>query len=412
MPYNPPEPRWDIVEEHLDEAEFLWGMWEHGLVSQKYTLDSVAHGPEQRLFANLDGLVANGPAVAPRLLVPALAGGPPHRVSAAAAALLASPEPAGLAAVLDAWTLQPAQRPSLTRALACAERPDLLPLLRAQLEDPDQLAGAAEVLILRGEPLGAALKLLLASDDPLDRARAVRAIPDEPDPGAHTEALIASLTALEPEVFDAAIVAGTRLGLDAAWARARERAQERPGAESLLLLALRNSPADHPLLLAALAQPRRRAAALWVLGFLGLPEGLDACMEFLDDRKVGHLAGEVFTAITGVELGTGLAAPTESRDHLEMTPEDELPRPDPMAVLHWWMQHRGQFVDGQRYLAGQPHSPGALRTALERGPNRRRPTQLLDLQIHAPRLRPRLDPHAPTRRQRAQLAVLRGLPLA
>lgn len=413
MPYPLPEPRWDIVEEHLDEAEFLWGMWEHGLRSPRYTLDTLARGPEARLLANLDALVVNGPAVAPRLLVPALVDGPPPRVSAAAAALLADPEPAGLAAVLDAWSGLPAQRPALARALACAARHDLGPLLRARLDDPALQDAAAELLIFRDEPLGPALERLLGDDDPARRALALRAIPGELEPAAHTDATLAGLDAPEPEVFDAAIATGTRLGLDAAWARARERAQERPGVDALLLLALRGAPADHPLLLAAVAQPRRRAAALWALGFLGLPEVVDTCIEFLDDPKVAGLAAEVFTAVTGVELGAaGLAQPADERERLSHTAEDELPRAEPMAVLHWWMQHRGQFRDGQRYLAGAPYSRAAVRDALERGPMRRRPVHLRDLQLHAPRLRPRLQPLAPSARQRQQLAVLRGLPLA
>jgi len=413
MRFSPPEPRWDIVEEHLDEAEFLWGMWEHSLRSSRYTLDAVARGPERRLLAHIDALLANGPEVAPRLLVPALAGGPPERVSAAAAALLASPDPAGAAAVLDAWYDAPAQRPALARALARAERPDLLPLLRAQLADPAQVLATAELLVARGEPLGPALAPLLAGEDPAARALALRALPDEPDPAAHMQALIAGLFTEQPEVLDAAITAGARLGLELAWARARDRAQERHGGASLLLLALRGAPADYPLLLTALGLPKRRAAALWALAFLGLPEVVDASLELLEDRKVGHLAGELFTIVTGVDLrDAGLAAPAEERVQKLFTAEDELPRAEPLAVLQWWLKHRGQFRDGQRYLAGAPYSREAVRAALERGPMRRRPVHLQDLQLHAAGHRPRLDPGALTRRQRAQLAVLRGLPLA
>jgi len=421
MPFRPPEPRWDIVEEHLDEAEFLWGMWEHGLGSARHTLDTLALGPERRLLAHIDGLLVNGPEVAPRLLVPALAAPAPDRVSAAAAALLADPEPAGAAAVFDAWYAWPAQRPALARALAWAERPDLLPLLRAQLADPEQWLATAELLRLRGEPLGPALAQLLASDDPAARALALRAAPDEPDPTIHIPTLISCLAepAPEPELLDAAITAGVRLGLAPAWARAQGRAQERHGGAALLLLALRGATADHAILLAAAARPKRRAAALWALGFLGLPEVVDTCIEFLDDPKVGHLAGEVFTAVTGVDLlAAGLAAPRMDRVALVYTAEDELPRADPVAVLQWWIRHRGRFRDGQRYLAGAPYSRTAVRDALERGPMRRRPVHLLDLQLHAPAQphaqphRVRLAPRARTSRQRAQLAVLRGLPLA
>ena len=48
--------------------------------------------------------------------------------------------------------------------------------------------------------------------------------------------------------------------------------------------------------------------------------------------------------------------------------------------------------------------------ALTHVPMRRRPALLLDLQLHAPPgSRPRLQPHAPTRRQRAELADIRKL---
>ncbi len=413
MRYIPPEPRWDLVEEHLDEAEFLWGMWEHSLRSPKYTLDTVARGPEARLLANIDALLVNGPEVAPRLLVPVLAEQAPDRVSAAAAVLLASPQSSDAAAVFAAWYDLPAQRPALARALARAERPELLPLLRAQLDDPAQLLATAEVLVFRGEPLGPALARLLASDDPAARALGLRALPDEREPAAHMQALIAGLLTEQPEVLDAAITAGARLGLELAWARARDRAQERHGGASLLLLALRGDPADHPVLRATLGLPKRRAAALWALAFLGLPWVVDASLEFLDDPKVGHLAAELFTIVTGVDLhAAGLAAPPDERTLPVVTPEDELPRVDPLAALTWWLKHRDGYHDDQRYLAGAPYSLPAVRTALERAPMRRRPVHLQDLQLHAAGHHPRLEPRATTRRQRAQLVVLQGLPLA
>jgi uncharacterized protein (TIGR02270 family) len=408
MPYSPPEPRWDIVEEHLDEAEFLWGMWEHSLRAPHYDLDAVARGPEARLAAHLDALVVNGPAVAPRMLVPALASDEPHRISAAAAALLQGPDVAGLDAVFTAWQSDPTRRPALGRALECADRPDVVPRLRADLSDPVRAAAAAEHLVARGEPLGDDLGVLLASDDPAERALGLRAVPDAARAADHAAAVHAALAELEPLVLDAAIFAGVRLGLPAAWARARERALDRGGAQALLLLALADDVEGRSVLRAALAQPRRRADALWALGFVGTPETVDLCAEWLEDDKVGHLAGEAFAAITGVDLvAAGLSSPARERDAREHSPEHALPRPDPMAVLTWWVAHRPRFADGQRHVAGAPRSPDALLAALVAGPMRRRPAVLLDLQIHAPSLALSLAPHAPTSRQRPQLAALR-----
>ena len=63
----------DVVEEHLDDAEFLWSQWERSLVSPHHTLAEVATREEERLLANVDGLVAGGASVRARLVVPALA---------------------------------------------------------------------------------------------------------------------------------------------------------------------------------------------------------------------------------------------------------------------------------------------------------------------------------------------------
>lgn len=405
MPYSPPEPRWDIVEEHLHEAEFLWSLWEHSLRAPDFTPEDVARGPEARLSAHLAALVVNGPQVAPRLLLPALAADEPLQVSAAAAALLGGPGDAGLDAVLAALRDRPAQRPGLARALACAAHPGLLARLRAALAEPATLPVAAELLLRHDAPLGPALVALHARGDPAARALAVAAVPDEPDPAAHLDLVHAALADSDPALVDAAVVAGARLGLAPAWARARARASERDGGAALLLLALADT--DLPLVLAALARRSRRPAALWALGFLGTPEAVDAALEFLDDPAIGHLAGEVFTAVTGVDLvRAGMALPRRDRNPLEYDPEDSLPRPDPMAVLRWWMQRRGEFTDGQRYLAGAPRTREALLAALERGPMRRRPALHLDLQLHT-RPAPRLQPFAPIARQRPQLAALR-----
>ncbi len=413
MPFAPPPPRWDIVAEHLDEAEFLWGMWEHSLRSPLYTLASVASGPERRLRANIDGLVVNGPEVGPQLLVPALADASDERVCAAATALLAGPDSDGANQVLAAWAEH--RHPALTRALACTARPGIDPLLRAGLDDPATIAAAADVLVARGQPLGTALAKLLHSDDPQIRAQAVRAVPGEANPTPYITAVCDGLTAPDLEVVDAAIASGTRLQLEPAWARARERAQDRSGSEALLLLALRGNPADHPLLLAWLARPRRRVAALWALSFVGLPEVVDACLEFVEDPAVSHLAGEVLTAVTGVDLvTTGLVQPDPDAPPVRLThtPEDELPRGDPMAVLQWWLAHRGEFRDGQRYLHGRPFSLTVLREALRHGPMRRRPVYLQELQRHPPTAHAQHNPWAPTDRQLRELATLDAVPLA
>lgn len=405
------EPLWDVVEEHLDEAEFLWGAWEHGLVAPNYTLAEVAEGPEQRLSAHIDGLVIGGPPVVRRLLVPALEEDEPGRVSAAATALLLGGRDAnGLFAVLEAMRELPEQRPALVRALCCADGSRLRPEVRELLQDDDRalVAAAAEVLAFHFEPLGETLGLLLADDDPAARALALHAVLEEPEPGRHVRAVHAGLLEADPRIVDAAIATGTRLGLAAAWKRARERAEETDGGAALLLLALRGDERDRALVTAALQDRKRRLAALWALGFLGTPEVVDASLEFLDDRAAGPLAGEVFTAVTGVDLDDAnmSLASEEDEEALEHLPENDLPRPDPMAVLQWWIKRRADFHDGVRHVDGSPRSPAGLVLVLKEGRMRRRAAALLDLTFEITgKPRARLQCRAPTDRQRSELAA-------
>lgn len=397
---------WDVVEEHLDEAEFLWGMWEQSLVAPNYTLDEVASGPEERLAAHIDGLVIHGEPAARRLLVPALDSDEPGRISAAATALLlGDAREAGFQAVLSAIRELPEARPALTRALACAPVPALLPRLRTQLGDPELGAVAAEVLAFHFEPLSDALGPLLGADDPALRGLALQTLVYEPDPRRYVRAIEAGLR--DPEVVDAAIDAGVRLGLAPAWTCARERAQQPEGKAALLLLALRGNEEDRPLLFSALQDSARRADALWALGFLGTPEAGEAALEWLEDQALAPLAGEVFTAVTGVDVEDENLSrpPSDDEERLDHRPEYDLPLPDPMLVLQRWLKERPRLTAGARYLAGARWNPVGLREALRSGPMRRRPAYLLALAMNA-RSSIRLQPRAPTRRQRGELSAL------
>lgn len=400
---------WDVLEEHLDEAEYLWGVWEQSLVAPNYALGDVAEHAESRLFAHIEGLVAGGAPAASRLLVPALESDDFDRVCAAAAALLLAPGESGVRAVLAAVHELPTQRPALVRALACSDRADVRARVRDLLTDMDEsvVAAAAEVLLFHHESLGDAVPVLLASDDPHARALGLQALPNDPAAPKKARAVQAALADENPVIVDAAIGAGIFLVPAPAWARARSRAEESGGSRAMLLLALHGAPEDRAPLLSALQDPLRRPAALVAFGYIGAPELVDTCLEWLDEPTTGFLIGEMMSAITGIDLAAaGLALPVED-DALDHIPEDDLPRPDPMRTLQWWLRQRAHLQEGERYIAGRPRSLAGILDALARGPMRRRCALLLDLQLHAPAgSRLRLQPHAPTWRQRAELAEL------
>ncbi|MDC0718273.1 TIGR02270 family protein [Nannocystis bainbridge] len=404
------EPLWDVLEEHLDEAEFLWESWEGSLVAPNYTLAEVEANVESRLHAHLDGLVIGGPVAAQQLLVPALESDESGRVAAAAAALLLGPDETALSTLFAALHELPAARPALVRAFACIDRAELLPRLRACLTDVDEaiVGAAAEALVFRHEPLGEALSVLLASDEPALRGLGLRALAGEPGGAGQVRAIQAALADEAPQVVDAAIAAGLVLAPAPTWTRVRSRAEQPDGALALLLLALRDGPGDRAALLAALGDASRRPAAIYALGHVGAPELVDACLEWLDDGDCGPLVGEAMQALTGLDLDEAGVTATVEDEATEHTPEHDLARPDPLPAMQWWLRQRPRFADGQRYLQGEPRARAGVIEALTSGPMRRRPALLLDLQLKAPRgALLRLQTAAPTARQRRELAELR-----
>ena len=63
MPYVvPPKAElilWDVVEEHFEEAAFLFGQWESSLYSARFDLAGLGK-IEKRLEAHVDGLIVSG----------------------------------------------------------------------------------------------------------------------------------------------------------------------------------------------------------------------------------------------------------------------------------------------------------------------------------------------------------------
>ncbi|MGB1015448.1 MAG: hypothetical protein ACPG4T_15030, partial [Nannocystaceae bacterium] len=61
---------WDVVEEHFDEAEFLYEQWGSSAKSALYTLEELVSGPESRLEAHLDRVQISKPGCGVSLIMP------------------------------------------------------------------------------------------------------------------------------------------------------------------------------------------------------------------------------------------------------------------------------------------------------------------------------------------------------
>jgi uncharacterized protein (TIGR02270 family) len=378
---------WDVVEEHLDEASFLWTQWEAGLASPRFTALELKDGLEERLLAHVDGLVIAGEEAAKRLLLPGLEEEDPGRVSAAAFALLAGES--GLERLLAALPeLAPTQLGAIGRALELSTQVDPLPLLK----------GPAKVLALRAlgfrqAPAGEALRAFSSSDDPEVACAVLRAAQASGREGrGWVERWLGSA---EAAVRDGAIEAGLVLGLRSAWTACREVASSHAPdtGRLLLLLALSGEPDAVELLEAALGVAELRPAALVALGYTGRVRAAELCLEQMREEESARVAAEAFSAITGLALKGELVRPEPEPDTLvpleeedleaDLVPgsEAQLPLPEPDAVARWWAGAKRQLEPDVRYLGGKPLSGEALKAAFEGGPMRRRHALGLELAI-------------------------------
>jgi uncharacterized protein (TIGR02270 family) len=419
------EPLWDIVEQHLDEAEFLWTMWEHSLDAPDYTLDEVANGAEPRLLAHVDALVANGPKVIERWLQPLLADAdaPSARVSAATLVLLNGGNDSSGQLLYAALTDAEARHAAMIRALEICECSAFDEYLRPLLSSAqaEAVMAAARVLSFRGKALGQALEPLLSHPHPKVQALGLQAVVYE-TPGVYERIVIRAFDSPHSVVREAALLAGLALGLSEAWAHRRELGRGDDAGSTLEVLAMVGNAHDHAFILEALQRPVARAKALWALGFVGTVSAAEACLTYMDDKKLAPLAGESFCAITGLDLvnerlaidedeiadSDGMSPVDIDDEDLTLRPEHALPLPDAEGVRRWWMKQRGHFDSRTRYLRGVPLDFASVFSALREGPMRRRAPFSLGLWLRT-RGRYIVNTRTFTGRQLAELSRLEVL---
>jgi uncharacterized protein (TIGR02270 family) len=382
---------WEVVKAHLDVAQLAWFQWSRAVVAPNYTLAEVAHGPEERLLAQLMGLAAAGEDCVERLLVPALEYDTDF-IAAASLALLAAP--GGVKVLLPALRAASVEeRAVMARALGLARGRGLEDQLESLLgnDDPAVRAAALDALAIRGRT-PVELRGLLANRAPEVQAAALRAARHAGL--AHRGAIEAALQSPALEVRDAALEVGLSLGFRAAWLAARKLAESRqPGCEvALSLLALSGEPGDLQRIEAALAVRALRGAAIWALGFSGWPRAVELCLPCLADRRHARVAGEVISAITGLVIERQFVReeepppeepiPFEEEDlDADLVPRAEaaLPLPQLKEVEYWWQRERRRFQPTVRYLGGEPVGPKVLMGALANGPMRRKPLIALEM---------------------------------
>ncbi|NVB42851.1 hypothetical protein G6O69_33835 [Pseudenhygromyxa sp. WMMC2535] len=440
---------WEVAEEHLDEAAFLFERWDHALDSPLYRLDELAGSFEARTLAHIEGLAAGGQPVRARLLEPLIGDteADPGQAVIAAAMLLnnASSEDCGsVLEVLDGLdgfaSLDEAARAhwrALTRAVELSERPGLVEWLGWGLSERagPGLATRLRGLAARGVVADARAVAWLNDDDPAVVAAACHLARGSQDP-AVLDALRGPLMAeaLGPRLaaLDAACV--TRPApifswvLELAWAgegQLRERAR--------LWAALLGGAGVHARLLAAVmgaGVADLKPASLWPLAFTGRLAAVDFAVELMAHQDLepdlARAAGELCSHIAGLpEDDRYWLREDEDEDADENEDEDEdepelevelvpgpiadLRLPNPDEVRSWWAGARAQLDERRRYLGGVAMDGERFMAALRTLPCRRRHPLSLELAARSGGQR-LLDTRVFSRRQYAQLEQLAQLP--
>ena len=420
---------WDVVEEHVDEAEFLAELLASAHDSPVYTFDEVREGPEERLRAHLDALAVGGSTVFEQTLLPTVTGDEDlgdeptlYRVAGAALAILCGAEPAWATAMLDRLPEVPDEHfEGVVHALAICDAPDIdarLPKLVARAE------GTGAAFHVRGLDLGDALEGLLRSADPQLRAAAFRA-------AQYTDRRRLSwiehgCTSADPELRDAALPAGLVMGSANAWQITGRLAQSSTELHrgAMQWVAQFGEPRTLQLIVDRLDDEATRNDALWALGFSGRIEAAEACLGWLADGAAGPLAGEAFAGITGLDpvddAYWGSPPPDEGDEEpppldedldedLSVSPEEELPVPNVEAINAWWAENRGRFQSGQRYILGRPADQQSLLHALRTESMRRRHARAFELLVRS-KGQARVQTRMMSGAQQRQMDALGALP--
>jgi uncharacterized protein (TIGR02270 family) len=140
-----------------------------------------------------------------------------------------------------------------------------------------------------------------------------------------------------------------------------------------------------------------RAAALAALGYSGRTSGMEALLSAMgEDSRTDRIAGEAFSAITGIAIDGELRAeerddpedpiPFEEDDldaDLVPGPEAELPLPDATAAAARWSTVSAGFDPAARYLHGKPLTAQGLVQGFAAASMRRRRLLALELAVRS-----------------------------
>jgi uncharacterized protein (TIGR02270 family) len=365
----------DVLDEHAEELQFLWGLRRDSLRSPELTLPKVRRF-EARMEAHAEGLLlARGEL--PAILDGALTSDDPLASFAAGYILLRCGVPGAAASVVEAFRGSAGGcREGLCEALSHGDVRSVSGELADCLKSGDAglAVAAATALALQKQPGAPDPQESRFRDDadPAVRSAGWRLVPllsspprpeafrrglSDPDGAVAREAALAAAWFAMPEALEAC--------------RVNAQADREDAAQWLYLLAVLGEPADLAVVArAASGQPGRGRSGPRALGALGHPGGVNALLEAMDsaDPVRASAAGAAFVKITGADVAGDRRAvlpPGEPPDDFEAEFLEEVVLPDADAARTYWQGVRPGFGKGARWCRGTDVSSGCPVELLE-----------------------------------------------
>jgi uncharacterized protein (TIGR02270 family) len=388
----------DIVEQHAEEAAFLWLLRDAAVDAPHYALRHLAR-LDERVEAHIDGLRVAGEPGWDIALSQLEQHGEAGEVFAAGVLALESQDQARINQVIAVVEAGSEATRGLISALGWLRPDRLRGLVKSFLEDASPLRrmlGLAACSVHRVDP-HSHLERLLRDDATIVRGRALRlagelgraklnqeirnAVQDDPD---------------ETCRFWAAWSAGLIGERGPAIPILRQHAEGGgPLKWRALDLVLRIMPQTEAMawLRGLNNDPRHARLAVTACGIIGDPSFIPWLIGRMEIPEVARVAGESFSMITGIDLAYDdlerdapdgfQAGPNDNPadDNVALDPDEDLSWPDPALIHQWWEREGSRFAAGTRHLLGRPLSPDTCQHALNAGFQRQRRAAAFELAL-------------------------------
>ena len=355
----------DILEEHLEELDFLWEQRERMVFAPDWTIRQLAD-LEERAEAHLDGLRIGEPRSVE--LARPLLGGERGAATAAALTLLAIGSGELAAEVMRALgEVKPGAADGIRIALRHADVSALVDRLyeMAMGSDPFRRAVAADVLAFHRLRPPPELERLLVHDDPAVQRLGWGAVGRFGRPLAARD-VEQALRSDDTLVRRLALEAAARARLKETLTICRKSAAgPRRVPEAVAFLGVIGDADDVTVLRAALADAEAATAALAGLGALGVPAAVPLLLQAMARPDVAAEAGEAFVRLAGVdEIWIDAPVAAAQSANAEDDGEDDRRAPDPAKAQAIWEGLTKGHPPVQRWQAGVDVSSMPLSAAL------------------------------------------------